>query len=219
MEGHDRSEHVALTTALDLEALRAEALRRDPYDHVIVRGLVRAAALPRLIADYPAIDRPGSFPVSELRYGPSFDAFLDEIEGPAVAAAFAEKFGVDLAGRPTLVTVRGMCQAKDGRIHTDSRDKILTVLVYMNAGWDESGGRLRVLRSAKNIDDYAAEVPPEAGSMLAFRRSEASFHGHKPFVGPRRVVQLNWLVDSRVANRERARHRLSAWTKRLNPFA
>ena len=210
---------LALNAALNLEALRAAALCRDPYDYLIVQGFVREAALPVVVGDYPAIEHPGSFPVSELSYGPAFDALLDELESPVVAQAFGEKFGVDLAGKPTLVTVRGRCQAKDGRIHTDSRDKILTVLIYMNPSWDETGGRLRVLRSATNLEDFAAEVPPVAGSMLAFRRSESSFHGHQSFVGPRRVVQLNWLVDDRVASRERARHRLSAWTKRLNPFA
>ena len=70
--------------------------------------------------------------------------------------AFAEKFGVDLTDRPTMITVRGRCQGKDGRIHTDSVTKILTVLIYMNAAWEAPGGRLRVLRSPTDLEDYAA---------------------------------------------------------------
>jgi len=55
--------------------------------------------------------------------------------------------------------------------------------------------------------------------MVAFRRSEASFHGHHPHRGERRSVQLNWLTDAGVLRRELARHAWSARLKALNPFA
>jgi Rps23 Pro-64 3,4-dihydroxylase Tpa1-like proline 4-hydroxylase len=71
--------------------------------------------------------------------------------------------------------------------------KIITVLIYMNEQWDDAGGRLRLLRSADNIDDFFAELPPVAGTMLAFKRSNNSWHGHKSFAGQRRVIQFNWL--------------------------
>ena len=204
--------------ALDIDALRAAPLAREPYDHVIVPGFVRGDALQPLVRDYPRIDRAGSFPVAEVDYGPAFGALVGELDGEALRGAIEQKFAVDLAGRPTLVTVRGRCQEKDGQIHTDSKDKIITVLIYMNAAWEKDGGRLRVLRSA-DLDDVAAEVPPVAGTLLAFRRSERSFHGHRPFVGERRVVQLNWLTSAAVARREELRHRVSAFAKKLNPFA
>jgi hypothetical protein len=205
--------------ALDIDALRAMPLAREPYEYVIVPGFVRAEAREALMRDYPRIDKAGSFPVSELNYGPAFAALLDEMESPALRDAFAEKFAVDLTGRPTFITVRGRCQEKDGQIHTDSKDKIITVLIYMNAAWEKDGGRLRLLRSGDNLDDVAAEVPPLAGTLLAFRRSEKSFHGHRPFIGERRVVQLNWLTSAAVARREELRHRMSAFAKKLNPFA
>jgi len=204
--------------ALDIDALRAAPLARDPYDHVIVPGFVQGEALQPLVRDYPRIDRAGSFPVAELQYGPAFGALLDELDGAALRVAIEQKFSLDLAGRPTLVTVRGRCQEKDGQIHTDSKDKIVTVLIYMNAAWEKDGGRLRVLRST-DLDDVAAEVPPVGGTLLAFRRSAKSFHGHRPFVGERRVVQLNWLTSAAVARREELRHRVSALAKKLNPFA
>jgi hypothetical protein len=77
------------------------------------------------------------------------------------------------------------------------------------------GGRLRILRSKVDLDDYAAEVPPAAGTLLAFRRGEKSWHGHATYVGARRVIQLNWLTDMAFVRREQRRHRLSAWTKKL----
>ena len=77
----------------------------------------------------------------------------------------------------------------------DTKSKILTILIYMNTeSWQDSGGRLRVLRSPDDLEDYAAEVPPEAGTLLAFRRSERSWHGHETYVGERRAIQLNWVT-------------------------
>ena len=202
-------------SAIDLDAFRATPLQRDPYDHLIVPGFVRADAVAAVDADYPRIAGPGSFPLEDLAAGPAFAALIDELRGRPVREAFAAKFGVGLDGRPTTVTVRGRCQEKDGRIHTDTESKILTVLIYMNTEWTRSGGRLRVLRSAHDLDDYAAEVPPQAGTLLAFRRSDRSWHGHETFVGERRVIQLNWVTDEAVVRRERRRHRVSAWMKSL----
>ena len=85
----------------------------------------------------------------------------------------------------------------------------------MNPEWENSGGRLRLLRSADDLDDVILEVPPAAGTLLAFRRSENSFHGHKPFSGERRVIQFNWVTsegDRRIAM---LRHQVSASFKRL----
>ena len=120
---------------------------------------------------------------------------------------------MDLKGRPTMVTVRGRSGTRDGNIHTDAASKIITVLLYMNPRWEEPGGRLRLLRSPDDIEDAIVEAPPVAGTLVAFRRSDNSYHGHKPFVGPRRVIQLNWVTDRGTVGREILRHRASAWLK------
>lgn len=205
-------------SAIDLEAFRATPLEREPYDHLVVRDFVKPDAVSAIGAAYPEIPAAGSYPLSELAFGSAFAALVDEIRSPEVEDAFAEKFAIDLTDRPTMITVRGRCRAKDGRIHTDTEDKLITVLVYLNTDWANQGGRLRILRSGDDIEDYASEVPPRAGTLLAFRRSDASFHGHTTFVGERRVIQLNWVRDSRVVRRERTRHRYSARVKRLLPF-
>ncbi len=205
-------------SAIDLNAFRATRLEREPYDHLVVSGFLRPDAVRAIGADYPAISKAGSYPLSELELGPAFAAFIEELRTPEIESAFAEKFAIDLAGRPTMVTVRGRCGAKDGRIHTDTEDKLITVLVYLNTDWQNQDGRLRILRSGDDIEDYASEVPPRAGTLLAFRRSDRPYHGHTSFEGVRRVVQLNWVKDSRVVRRERTRHRYSARIKRLLPF-
>lgn len=199
---------------LDLAAFRATPLTREPFPYLIVPQFVKAAALAAINADYPTIDSPGSFPVSGLTFGSGFQHLLDELRGPAFRAACEEKFGVDLSGRPTMITVRGRSGTRDGNIHTDAVTKILTVLIYMNPSWEQSGGRLRLLRSQHDLDDVIVEIPPAEGTLLVFRRTDNSWHGHKPFIGPRRVVQFNWVTSQSVERRERYRHRVSAFVKK-----
>ncbi len=200
---------------IDIDAFRATPIATDPFDHAIVPGFVRREALEQLHADYPDVGRPGSFPVGTVTYGASFARVLEEIQSDAMATAIEEKFGLELRGRPTMVTVRDRCRARDGQIHTDSKGKLITVLIYMNPPWEAAGGRLRLLRGPNDIEDYAVEVPPDAGTMLVFRCTPDAWHGHKPFEGRRRAIQLNWVRDESYLKREQRRHRVSAFFKRL----
>jgi SM-20-related protein len=216
--GERNAEPADCLSVLDLDRLRAAPLNRDPFDFIVVEQFLRPGALPSLLADFPEIRRHGSFPVESLDYGPGFARLVAGLTGPAIRNAVEEKFGIDLSKRPTLLTVRGKSDGKDGRIHTDSKTKIITLLLYMNPVWDRAEGRLRLLRGPGNLDDCAKEVAPLAGMMVAFRRSERSFHGHRPHVGERRSLQLNWVMDEAVVRRELSRHRWSARLKALNPF-
>lgn len=204
---------------LDLDALRATTVAREPFDFLIVPGFVKAETVAGAARDFPSIGRYGSFPLKSLRYGPAFGALVTALTSSVVGDLLAEKLGADLQGKPTMVTVRGKTGPRDGFIHTDSLTKIVTMLVYLNEPWEAAGGRLRLLRSAADLDDYAAEVPPEQGTMLAFLRSERSYHGHKPFTGERRSLQVNWMTDAAVMRREELRHRVSARLKQLSPFS
>ncbi len=200
---------------LDLDALAAATLASDPFPYLIVPGFLGRETLDAIAADFPRIDKPGSFPTSELRFGKRFQTLLDELQGPAMRDICAAKFAIDLSGRPTMVTVRGRAQRKDGRIHADSKTKLITVLIYMNAKWEAPGGQLRLLRSPDNLADYVVEVPPVEGTLLAFKVTPQSWHGHEPSEGERRVIQLNWVTDDAVVRHEQTRHRLSARLKRL----
>jgi Rps23 Pro-64 3,4-dihydroxylase Tpa1-like proline 4-hydroxylase len=113
--------------------------------------------------------------------------------------------------------VRGQARAKDGRIHTDSVTKLVTVLLYLNRRWNGEGGRLRLLRSDSSLDDYCADVPPLAGTAVFFRCTKNAWHGHTPYVGERRALQLNWVTDESVVRHEERRHRLSARLKKWLP--
>jgi hypothetical protein len=199
---------------LDLAAFRETPLTRQPFPFLVVPGFITPAARAAINADYPRIDSPGSFPVSGLTFGSGFRQLLDELSGPAFRQACEEKFGIDLGDRSTMITVRGRCGTRDGNIHTDAVSKIITVLLYMNPTWEQSGGCLRLLRSGQDIEDVLIEVPPREGTLVAFRRTDNSWHGHKPFIGPRRVVQFNWVTHQGYQRREFLRHRLSAWMKK-----
>jgi SM-20-related protein len=200
---------------LDLDKFNAQPLQRDPFDYLIVPGFIRQGVLAAISRDFPKITQPGSFPSDSLQLSGAFRQFLDELEGEPFRHAVEQKFDLDLTSRPTVITVRGYTDETDGRIHTDSRTKIITMLIYFNEAWQESGGRLRLLRSGTDLEDYVAEVDPAIGTLLAFRRSDNSWHGHKPFVGPRRAIQLNWVVDEKVKRREQTRHNISAFFKNL----
>src|SRR3954447_810097 len=96
-------DHVIVTpggSLLDLDAFAATPLTTEPYPHLIVPGFLRSQTVEAVARDYPRIAKPGSFPVSEVRYGAQFQALLDELEGRAVREAFAAKFGMDLENRP-----------------------------------------------------------------------------------------------------------------------
>jgi hypothetical protein len=204
-----------VTNYLGFEQFRATALVRQPFEHLIVPQFVGPQALAEINADYPNISTSGSFPIDQVAFGPAFQRLLDELNGDEFREAFEEKFGIELTGRPTITTVRGRCGPSDGKIHTDSASKIITVLIYMNETWEQHGGRLRLLRSSQDLTDIIVEVPPIAGTLLAFKRSDNSWHGHEPFVGERRVIQFNWLTSH--GNRQIAmlRHHTSASFKRL----
>jgi hypothetical protein len=201
--------------AADMDALRDAPVQHGPFPFFIVPGFVRSGALEAIGADFPAIQHPGSFPLSSLRYGPAFSAFMAEIQGPAMTESVGRKLNMDLGAHPTMVTVRGQSRAADGKIHTDSRTKLVTALLYMNDSWESARGRLRLVRAPNDLNAVIAEVPPERGTLLVFRNDPQAWHGFEPFSGPRRVIQLNWVTDASVVRREQARHRLSAFFKRL----
>ena len=204
--------------ALDYAALRATPVASDPFPHVVVPGFVPPTELPAIFADLPALSRRGSFPIRSLRLGPRAEALILELEGPAFREAVAARFGLDLRGAATMVTLRGQSTERDGLIHCDSTAKRVTVLLYLNPAseaWSRQEGCLRLLRRPDDLDNYAVEVPPVNGILLVFPNAPNAWHGHKRFLGRRYVVQLNYMANDVAARAELRRHRLSAFVKRL----
>lgn len=185
--------------AINLDSVRAATVQRDPYDYLVVPDFIAPDALAAINADYPAIDTAANHSLDNLSYGPAFAQLMDTLRGSELAAALGQQFGMDLVSLPTTVTVRKFCERTDGNIHTDHKSKVITVLVYFNPQWEHAEGQLRMLRCKNDIENYAAQVPPLGGTLLAFRRTDHSWHGHTQFVGERRMVQLNYLDQSPLA--------------------
>ncbi len=202
---------------IDYERFRTTALVREPFDHLVVPGFLDPESLDPVLSGFPSIEKGGSYPLSALSCGAGFTDLVEELHGQRLRKAVAEKFAVDLEGKPAMVTVRGQARARDGRIHTDAVTKLVTMLLYLNRGWKEDGGWLRLLRSDASLDDYFAQVPPEAGIAVFFRCTENAWHGHTPFVGERRALQINWVTDESVVRHEERRHRFSARLKKWLP--
>ncbi|MBN8505741.1 MAG: 2OG-Fe(II) oxygenase [Burkholderiales bacterium] len=203
-------------STLRLDLLDATPLRRDPYDFLVVRNFLKPEALNAARVDYPKVPGPGSHPAGGLDIKGGFKQVIDDFHGPEFRHAIERKFDVDLTDRPLMYTVRGHCRARDGQIHTDTKSKIITILLYMNDDhWDNANARLRILRNGTDLNDYVDEVEPAGGTLLVFRRCDHSWHGHTSYEGPRRALQFNYVTDQAVVDREQSRHSVSAFFKKL----
>lgn len=203
---------------IDVARVREAQLKPAPYEHILLSGFIRDAWKDRVYNDYPVIKEAGSLPLSTTQYGPNFQRLIDEMNGDEFRRAVEEKFGVALEGKPTMFTVRGNCRLKDGKVHTDSESKIITVLLYMNQPWQNQGGRLRLLNS-NNLEDVHCEIPPDIGTLLIFKRSDHSWHGHLPFEGEHKVIQMNWVTHPKYVEREQKRHFWSYIVKKLGFYS
>ena len=199
---------------LDILAIRQAKAAHQPFSFFQAQVLAEEN-LNQIQADFPAIAKPGVFPVDALQYGPGFASLFSEMQSPELSEDVGQNLGVDLKGLPMMITVRGQAQSKDGRIHTDTKDKVATCLLYLNNAWDDGGARLRLLRNGEDLEDYITEIPPNGGAFVAFKVSHNSWHGHKPFVGERRSIMVNWLRSEGAHARQLGRHKLSARVKRL----
>ena len=207
---------------LDYQALRATPVADDPFPHVVVPNFVPAEALRAVVAGLPPLDRRGSFPVAGITMGQTARSLMDELEADRLRAEIAGKFALDLAGSPTMLTLRAWTTDRDGQIHCDSTAKRVTVLLYLNPAadmWEHHEGCLRLLRGPGDLEDYAVEVPPVNGTLLVFPNTARSWHGHKVFTGQRYSLQLNYMTTDAKARSELRRHRLSAFVKRLTRAA
>jgi len=207
---------------LDYAELRDTPVAGDPFPHLVVPNFVPPQTLPALLADLPPLGKRGSFPLDALWLGPNARALMDELEGPRLRDAIASRFDLDLTDAPTMVTLRGWTNERDGHIHTDSTAKRVTILLYLNPAtdaWAQHEGCLRLLRGPDDVENYAVEVPPVNGTLLVFPNAPNAWHGHKRFTGQRYSVQLNYMTTDAKARSELRRHRISAFMKRLTRAA
>jgi hypothetical protein len=199
--------------------LRYDAIAATPASDYPFRNLIGADIMPPelesdIARDFPQIDKTGFMRPEDFPMGPSFKMLLAEVRGPVFAKAIGEKLGVNLVGKPTWVTVRKWSALKDGRPHTDGADKLASALIYLNPE-GSSGGNLRFLEGPDQAGPGTKEVNPGYGQFIAFPRLDNSWHGHTPFEGERRVVQIAWLVSEDAVARKAKRHGITEFLKKL----
>ncbi len=200
---------------LDIDRLKTAKVEHEPYDYAIIPHVVSKDTIEKVNDSFPPIPSGGSFPIESLTTDMLIKDVIADLDSRAFEEVIEQKFDVALKGRPKMYSLRGHTRAKDGQIHTDSKDKIITVLLYLNREWPQKVGRLRILRDGHDLENYVAEVPPDNGTMLIFKRSEKSWHGHPPFAGPRRSLQMNWMVDESKRGFHVIRHKVSAALKKV----
>lgn len=208
--------------ALAYDRLEAAPVATDPFPHLLVPGFVPPDSLRQILSALPPLNKRGSFPPDSVRLGPAAQALVADMEGPRLRDLIADRFGLDLAGSPSMLTLRGWTSERDGRIHCDSTAKRVTVLLYLNQETEAFGrqeGCLRLLRGPTDLEDFAVEVPPVNGTILVFPNGPETWHGHRRFVGQRYSIQLNYMTTDAKARGELRRHRLSAFMKRLTAAA
>lgn len=204
---------------LQLDALQSSVVTTLPFPHMTAANVLRPESESALARDFPDMAMPGFFPVDDLTYGDSFAELIADLRGDAFSEIMADKFKLPLDRAPTLITIRRLSAKKDGRIHTDGADKVASALIYLNPAWDTREGRLRMLSQPSFDATAAIEIDPVYGNFIAFQRSETSYHGHLPFIGERRVVQIAWLTGVEALNRKQKRHgRISLLKSLLHTF-
>ena len=208
-------------SCINIEGLKAARTGREPYNFLVGDNFIQSDAVAPLRNDYPDIREPGFFTETDIgeRVRGAFAKLLQDLKSPEVSQIVSEKLDIDLVGKPKMITIRKISQAKDGRIHTDGAAKIATMLTYLNDKWDgSSAGCLRVLRNDRDFDDYVEQISPLTGTVFAFRRSDSSWHGHTPFIGERRVVQMTWLRSEADVARKEQRGAFSHGLKKIFRF-
>jgi Rps23 Pro-64 3,4-dihydroxylase Tpa1-like proline 4-hydroxylase len=166
----------------------------------------------QIINDFPDISDGGSFHLTSIRSGDSINQLIEELESKEFKKILENKFSVNLDETKVVTTLRGYSRKKDGKIHTDSKTKILTVLLYLNKNWSDDKGNLRLLKGNSNLEDYIKEIPCTFGSLVAFKVTDKCWHGFKSYEGKRLSVQLNYIYPDAITSHN-LRHKISSGLK------
>ena len=200
---------------INADALKKAAVIAEPYPYLIIDNFIVPEALADVVRSFPVVPKRGSVPLDAVSSSGTFAALMEEMHSTELRELIGERLGMDLSDKPAMITLRGHTDTKDGDIHTDSKSKLVTLLLYLNPGWTASGGRLRLLYNNRDLTPYAAEISPEAGHCVIFKVTPDCWHGHEIYIGERRSVQLNYVTSDEARRGHLSRHRFSAFLKRL----
>jgi len=197
---------------INLDTIKQTELKTEPFPYFAIPQSLDDNKLAELVREFPPIQRGGSFNKEDLELSDNYHALHTALDSQGFRQALSEKFSVDVMDAPLMLTYRGFSRKKDGRIHTDSKTKLLTILIYFNDNWPAKTGKLRILNS-ENMDDVAEEVDPTAGCMIAFKVTDNCWHGYPSFEGTRNAIQVNFLASEAASKKHKFFHKMSAKLK------
>ena len=163
---------------------------------------------------FPDLEKGGSYPSNLPSLSDKIKKLISEIESDAMKEVLSEKFQIDLSNTEVITTLRGYSRMKDGKIHTDSKSKVLTFLLYLNEEWKNEKGLLRMLKNDFNLEDFIREIPASFGSLVVFKVTENCWHGFHPVEGKRLSMQMNYVKKESAAS-HKIRHGFSSFLKKL----
>jgi len=204
-----------MKNVIKLDSLNNAPLRTLPFPYFKVEESIYPDDVKGIINSFPDIADGGSYNVDDVELNEPFKSLIESIDSPEFRRIICEKFNVQVMDLPMMITLRGYSRQKDGRIHTDSKTKVATILIYLNEKWEADTGKLRILRNGHDINDYVDEISPGPGALLAFKVTDNCWHGYPAFEGKRQSIQINFLTSAAAGNKHRFFHRLSAKLKRL----
>ena len=204
-----------MSSVLKLDALKNAEVSQSPYPYFVVENSIVESEVQAVIQDFPKLEQGGSFNVDDVEIKPNFDRLLKSVDTPEFRQILTDKFGVNVMEHPMMITLRGYSRQKDGRIHSDSKSKLITILIYLNESWDAETGRLRILNDDKEINNYVTEINAGPGSLVAFKVTDNGWHGYIPYEGQRQSIQINFLTSEKANARHKFFHGLSAKVKKI----
>jgi SM-20-related protein len=199
---------------INIDLIKRTPLKTEPFPYFSIAQSMVKEKLADLVKDFPLITRGGSFNKEALVLSGHYQALHDSLDSMDFRQVLSEKFDVDVTTSPIMLTYRGFSRQKDGRVHTDSKTKLLTILIYFNDSWSAKTGKLRILNS-DDMGDIAEEVDPTAGCMIAFKVTDNCWHGYPPFEGTRNAIQVNFLASEAASKKHKFFHNISAKLKSI----
>ena len=142
----------------------ATVVRDAPFPLLIATDVLDRSAEASLGADFPQYRGAGFFPYASSDCGASMNTLIAELTAPAFADQVGDLLGIErLSQYPVLVTICRALNLRHGTMHTDSRSKVASALVYLNPDW----------------------APTHAGCLRFHERAAGSYrHFGQPAGGP-----------------------------------
>ena len=131
---------------IDLNSIESAPINESffPFFSVLNCITEEGKVLPQ---NFPDLVKGGSYPSNMPGLSPVMESLIAEIESNEMQETLSKKFGINLDDVEVVTTIRGYSRLKDGKIHTDSKTKVLTLLLYLNESWEENTGLLRMLKN------------------------------------------------------------------------